>query len=84
MTIVNTLGGVYLHIVRDPKKRQANGKMFLGFLAGFALVTILLLTAGIFCLTQIGNFEDVFAGGIAKAMGIYWGECYILQIHNLL
>ena len=80
VTIVNSLGGVYLHIVRDPNKRQANGKMFSGFLAGFALVTIILLTAGIFCLTQIGNIE----GGIAKAMGIYRGEYYILQIHNLL
>ena len=84
VTIVNTLGGVYLHIVRDPNKRQANDKMFLGLLACFALVTILLLTAGIFCLTQIGNIEEVFEGGIAKAMGVYWGECYILQIYNLL
>ena len=81
VTIVNTLGGVYLHIVRDPNKRQANDKLFLGLLACFALVTINLLTAGIFCLTQI---EEVFEGGIANAMGVYWGECYILQIYNLL
>ena len=74
VAISHSLGGVVLLLVSDSDKREEYGKAFLGLVVGLAIVTILLLVAGILCFTHIGHLKDSFEGGITNAMSLYRGK----------